>query len=130
MTQALTARAAAAILAVAAFMPWYSSQAQVDHETYFGNPLPWIDWLLLGLALATLIRPQLALAAAAVGLVDIRLGAVVMYSDAAEGLRVSLLLGLPLAAAASIALLIFRSKADLPNEVAADRREDRLSSDL
>ncbi len=129
MIEAFPTRAAAASLAVTVFMPWYSSQAQVDHDTYLGNPLPWIDWLLLGLTLATVIRPQLAVAAAVVGLVDVTLGALLMYGDSAEGLDVSLLPGLPLAAAASVALFILRPKADSPNEVAAGR-EDRPTSDL
>lgn len=123
-------RATAALLAVTAFLPWYSSQAQVDHVTYLGNPLPWIDWLLLVIAVATVARPQIAVVAGALGLVDVALGSLLMYGDAAEGLDVSLLPGLPLAAAASLALLIFRPKADLPKEVAADLREDRPSSAL
>lgn len=114
MIEAFTTRAAAAALAVTAFIPWYSSHAQVDHDAYLGNPLPWIDWLLLGLALTTVIQPQLAVVAAVVGLIDVTLGALLMYGDSAEGLAVSLLPGLPLAAAASVALLIFRPKPDSP----------------
>jgi hypothetical protein len=128
MRKALMTRATAAVLAVAAFMPWYSSQAQVDHDTYLGNPLPWIDWLLLVAALAAVARPQIAVVAGAVGLVDVALGSLLMYGDAAEGLDVSLLPGLPLAAAASLALLILRPKANLPYEVVDDLREDGPST--
>lgn len=128
MRSTLLIRGIAVLLGMATLMPWYSSQAQVEHDTYFGNPLPLIDWLLLAAAVATLVRPQLAVIAAGVGLVDVVLGALLMYGDAAEGLRVALLPGLPVTAAASVALLIFRPKADLPKEVAADRREDRPSS--
>lgn len=115
-------RATATALAVAAFLPWYSSQARLDHDTYLGNPLPWIDWLLLVIAVATILRPQIALVAGAVGLIDVGLGALLMYGDAAESLDVSLLPGVPLAAAASLVLLILRPKPDLPNEVAAKRQ--------
>lgn len=130
MRKTLMTRATASLLAVTAFLPWYSSQAQVDHDTYLGNPLPWIDWLLLVTALATVVRPRIAIIAGALGLVDVALGSVLMYGDAAEGLDVSLLPGLPLAAAASLAVLIFRPKADLPNEVAANLTEDRPRSAL
>ncbi len=121
MTRVFTTRAAAAVLAIAAFMPWYSSQPQLDHETYLGNPLPWIDWLLLVVALAAFIRPQFAIGAAAVGLIDVALAGLLMYGDSAEGIDVSLRPGLPLAAVASFALLFFRPKTDLPNEACRGR---------
>jgi hypothetical protein len=96
----------AAVLAAAAFIPWYSSQALVDHETYIGNPLPLIDWLLVAVALAAVIRPQLARPAAIIGLISGGLAGLLMYGDAAEGVKVQLLPGLPLAVIASAALLV------------------------
>ena len=128
MAGSLGVRTAAALLAAAAFLPWYSSQAQIDHDTYLGNPLPLIDWVVLVAALAVIMRPQLAVLAGALGLVDVALGALMLYGDVAEGLHVSLGPGLPLATVASVDLLLLRPKTDLPNEVAADSREDRPTS--
>jgi hypothetical protein len=95
----------AAVLAAAAFIPWYASQALVDHDTYIGNPLPLIDWLLVAVALAAIIHPQLARPAAIIGLISVGLAGLLMYGDAAEGVKVQLLPGLPLAVIASAALL-------------------------
>lgn len=120
MTNPLKVRAAAAFLAAGAFMPWYSSQARIDQETYLGNPLPLIDWVVLFAPLAVVIRPHFAIVAAAAGLIDVALGASAMWFGAAEGLHVSLHAGLPLAFAASIALIVFRPREYPPNEVEAD----------
>lgn len=122
MTHSLTTRAAGAVLAAAAFMPWYSSQARLDQETFLGNPLPLIDWVVLVAAIAVLVRPRLAMVAAAVGHIDVGLGALAIWFDDAKGLGVSLHAGLPLAFAACIALLLFRPKLDPPNE--AERGDD------
>lgn len=127
MTNSLKVRAAATVLAAAAFMPWYSSQAKLDQETFLGNPLPLIDWVVLFAALAVVVRPQLARIAAAVGLIDVALGALLMWGDSAEGVRVSLEAGLPLAFVACVALLLFRPRDDPPNEVEEDS-EDRPSA--
>ena len=124
MSNSLRTRAAAVTLAVVAFMPWYSSQAVVDHETYLGNPLPLIDWVVLGAAIAVLVRPRLATVAAAVGLIDVALGAVAMWVDSAEGIHVSLQPGLPLTLAACVALLVVRPNTDPPNEIAVGPRAD------
>lgn len=124
VTHSLKTRAAAAVLAVAAFMPWYSSQAIVDHDTYLGNPLPLIDWVVLSATVAVLVRPRLAMVAAALGLIDVALSAVAMWVDSAGGIHVSLQPGLPLALAACLALLVFRPKTEPRNEVAADPRAD------
>jgi hypothetical protein len=87
-------------------MPWYSSQAQLERETYLGNPLPWIDWVLLAAALASVFRPRLARATAIIALVDVALAVLMMSGDAAEGLEVDLLPGIALATVAAIALLM------------------------
>ncbi|MGH2817210.1 MAG: hypothetical protein ACRDJS_01975 [Actinomycetota bacterium] len=101
----LVIRATAALLGAAAFMPWYSSKALVNQDTYLGNPLPWIDWLLIVAAVAAVIKPALAFVPALIGVIDVSLGALLMYGDAAEGIDVQLLPGLPLAAVATLALL-------------------------
>jgi preprotein translocase subunit Sec61beta len=126
MTRATITRLAAALVAIAAFLPWYSSQAQVDQDTYIGNPLPWIDWVVVALAALTLIWPRVGLATAAVGLISVASAGLLMYGDASEGLEVSLGPGLPLSAAAALALLLFRPKAEPQNEVAAAHREERF----
>lgn len=113
MANPLGVRIAAAVLGAAAFMPWYSSQAIVDRDTYLGNALPLIDWVVLGAAVAVLIRPQLAMIGGIIGLVDVMVGALLMWSDSAEGLRVTIGPGLPFAFAASMALLLLRPK---PNQ--------------
>lgn len=128
MTHSLKTRAAAVVLCAAAFMPWYSSQAIVERDVYLGNPLPLIDWVALAAAVAVLVRPRLAMIAGVIGLVDVTLGALLMSGDSAEGLRVSLEPGLPLALAASVALLVFRPKTDQPNEVTVDTQTDEPSS--
>ena len=126
MPRTTITRVAAALAAIAAFLPWYSSQAQVDRDIYIGTPLPWIDWVVVALAAVTLIWPRLGLAAAAVALIRVASVGFLIYGDAAEGLDVSLGPGLPLSAAAALALLLFRPKAEAP-EVAADE-VDRPSS--
>lgn len=73
MANPLRVRIATAVLGVAAFMPWYS-QALVDRDTYLGNPLPLIDWVVLGAAVAVLVRPQLAMVAGIIGLADVMVG--------------------------------------------------------
>lgn len=112
MTNSLKGRAAATLLGAAAFMPWYSSQAIVDRDVYLGNPLPLIDWIILAAAAGVLVQPRFAILAGAVGLVDVGLGGILMWGDSAEGLRVTIAPGLPLALTASIALLIFRPNVD------------------
>lgn len=123
MRNSLKVRAAAAVLAAATFMPWYSSQARLDRDTYLGNPLPLIDWVVLFAALAVVVRPQLARIAAAAGLIAVALGGLLMWGDSAEGIHVSLEPGLPLAFVACLALLLFRSKPDCPNELRAERQD-------
>lgn len=112
MTNSLKTRAAAVALGAATFMPWYSSQALIDHDTYLGNPLPLIDWVVLFAAVAVAIRPQLASVAAVVGLISVALGGLLMWGDSAEGLRVTMEPGLPLAFGACIGLLLFRPKVE------------------
>jgi hypothetical protein len=116
MRRTLLVRGFAVVLGIAAFMPWYSSQALVDQDTYLGNPLPWIDWILLLEAVTTVLRPQLASVAAVIGLVDVSLGALLMFADAAEGLAVSLLPGLPLALVAAACLLVAHQRLSRRNE--------------
>lgn len=115
MTNSLRIRGVAAVLAAAAFMPWYSSQARLDQETYLGNPLPLIDWAVLFAAIAVVVRPPLARVATAVGLISVTFGGLLMWADSAEGLGVSVELGFPLALAASLLLLLLRPKGD-PSE--------------
>jgi hypothetical protein len=122
MTRTTITRVATALVAIAAFVPWYSSQAQVDQDIYVGNPLPWIDWVLVALAAVTLVWPRVGLAAATVGLISVASVGLLMYGDAAEGLDISVRPGLPLAAAAALMLLLFRPQADPPNEVTAEHR--------
>lgn len=118
MRSPLAVRALAAFLAIAAFMPWYSSQALVDHDTYLGNPLPWIDWLLLTAALVTIVRPQLRVPTVVIALIDVTLGWMLMYGDSAEGLDVSLLPGLPLATAATVGLFMTHMRSRVPASAA------------
>lgn len=110
MTRFLKIRAAAVVLGAAPFMPWYSSRAIVDRDIYFGNPLPLIDWVVLAAAAVVLIRPRHGPAAAVVGLISVALGGMLMWGDSAEGLRVAIEPGLPVAFGACIGLLVFRPK--------------------
>lgn len=92
-------------------LPWYSSQALVDQDTYTGNPLPIIDWVVMMAAVITIIWPRIALATGILGLIQATLGWLLVYGDSAEGIRVSILPGLPLATAASVGLLVAQGRA-------------------
>lgn len=114
MTQSLKLPAAAAVLGAATFMPWYSSQAIADRDTYLGNPLPLINWLVLAAAGLVLVRPRAAPAVALIGLISVALAALLMWGDAAEGLRVAIQPGLPVALGACVALVVLRARVEQP----------------
>lgn len=84
--------------------------------------------MVFGAAIAVLVRPRLAMIGGTVGLVDVMLGALLMWGDPAEGLRVSPEPGMPLVLAASVALLVFRPRTDQPNEAPIDCQTDEPSS--
>ncbi len=105
----LSRRIIAFALAATVFMPWYSSQALKDGDTYLGNPLPLLDWAVIGLALAAaLIYPRLAASAAVVSLISLGLTLFEMYWDHMEGLDVTVEYGL-VAAGFTGATLLWQS---------------------
>lgn len=111
MKNGVVVRIMALLMLIAVSLPWYSSHAQVDHDTYIGNPLPIIDWVVMMAAVITIIWPRIAFATGILGLIHATLGWLAAYVDSAEGIRVSILPGLPLATAASLALLVAQRQA-------------------
>lgn len=106
----LTMRVLLVLLAVAPLLPWYRSVAVLEQETYFGNPLPWVDWVLIASAIAAVFRPSFTVAAAAFGVFHVASAGLAIYWDAAEGLDVQILPGLPFAGVVLTALLLARRK--------------------
>jgi hypothetical protein len=114
----LRSRLLALALATTPFLPWYSSQARIDSDTYIGNPLPLVDWLVVGLAVVAVIQVRLAMVAAVSALVSVGVTLVMMYGDAAEGLSVAFGYGMPVSAI--LAVLLLRTD--------ARERDDRASA--
>ncbi|MGH9252460.1 MAG: hypothetical protein ACRD0W_23505 [Acidimicrobiales bacterium] len=90
------------------FLTWYSSQALIDFDRYVGNPLPAVDWIVAATAILAVGERKLWLPAGVIGLVSAGMTAYMMYYEAAEGLEVSLGVGLVVAFAASVGLLLSR----------------------
>jgi hypothetical protein len=105
----LRLRLPAVALATTPLLPWYSSQARIDSDTHIGNPLPLVDWLVAGLAVAAVIQVRLAMVAAVSALVSVGVTLLLMYGDAAEGVSVTFGYGIPIAVV--LAALLLRSGA-------------------
>jgi hypothetical protein len=114
----LRSRLLALALATTPLLPWYSSQARIDRDTYIGNPLPLVDWLVVGLAVAAVILVRLARVAAVSALVSVGVTLLLMYGDAAEGVSVAFGYGMPVSAI--LAALLLRA--------GAPERDDRASA--
>jgi hypothetical protein len=114
----LNSRLLALALATTPLLPWYSSQARIDRDTYIGNPLPLVDWLVVGLAVAAVIQVRLAMVAAASALVSVGATLLLMYGDFSEGISVAFDYGMPVSAI--LAGLLLRT--------GARERDDRASA--
>lgn len=106
----LVLRGVLALLAITPLVPWYRSFALVEQETYLGNPLPWVDWMLAALAIGAVIWPRLSGGVAVFGLLHLGSACLLMFVDAAEGLRVEILPGIPFTAVVLTALWLARTK--------------------
>jgi hypothetical protein len=97
-------RLLALLLALTTFLPWLTSRGLVDEDQYSGNPLPLVDWVVVGSALSVALLPRLGKVAAVVGAVSVSLAVIALYLDRAEGLRSSAEYGLAIAALVSALL--------------------------
>ena len=111
----LLLRLAALAVVASSFMPTYSSVGKIEPEvdskaesdTYLGNPLPLVDWIVAGVALFTaLFAPRLATVAASLALFSLGFIAFSALADAVSGPSVSVELGLPFGAAAGLLLWV------------------------
>jgi hypothetical protein len=93
------------VLATTPFLPWYTSEAKIDRDTYIGNPLPLVDWLVVALAVAALVRVRLARVAALSALVSVGLTLLAAYVDFAEGISVTPNYGMAVTAVVGALLL-------------------------
>jgi hypothetical protein len=98
-------RACALLIGLTVFLPWYESQARIEHDTYLGNPLPYIDWVVLGLALMTAMQPRLGKVLIAFALGSILVTSSMAAYDLSEGLSISI--GYGLVAAILLCLAMF-----------------------
>jgi hypothetical protein len=114
----LSSRLLALALATTPLLPWYSWQARIDRGTYTGNPLPLVDWLVVGLAIAAVIQVRLAMFASVSALVSVGVTLALMYGDASEGVSVAFDYGMPVSAI--LAALLLRS--------GAREKDDRASA--
>jgi hypothetical protein len=109
-------------------MPTYTSVGKIEPEvdlkvesdTYLGNPLPLVDWIVAGVAFfMALFAPRLATVAATLALFSLGFTAFSALVDAGSGPPVSVEFGLPLGAVAAGLLLWVGVRLD------RDRRGER-----
>ena len=104
--QTLLLRLAALAVVASSFMPTYTSVAKVESDTYLGNPLPLVDWIVAGMAFFTaLFAPRLATVAATLALFSLGFTAFSALVDASSGPSVSVEFGLLFGAVAAGLLL-------------------------
>jgi hypothetical protein len=102
----LLLRLAALAVIASSFMPTYTSVGKVESDTYLGNPLPLVDWIVAGVAFFTaLFAPRLATVASTLALFSLGFTAFIALVDAGSGPSVNVEFGLTLGAVAAGLLL-------------------------